>query len=183
MGDKVELPIKRSSKRATLLRSVDLFYDDIDNFKQLQCLLGRSQMSLRLLDYFCATYAGEHGVCITMPDGKIQSLHDIYQARLNRHGKVLYDAFRRSEKLVYTKHDVTLETTLGQLVFFRDVIQYRVNDYIEAHQDQIKEAMSKDAVAITKAKEQSGGRCKRRSGRKAPKPYIHKRKVIIKFNH
>jgi hypothetical protein len=140
--------IRSNLKRSILYHAVSRFFDDLVNFAELQRLLARpfvyqKNISLRLLDYFLSVYASDHGVCITV-NGRLKSFHDLYQTRLTSNGKVMYDAFRRTDKLSFTKHGATIETTLGQLLFFRDVIQYKVIDYVLKHADEIKACMSKD---------------------------------------
>lgn len=177
-------------KRAILFHSVDKFYDDAENFTKLKQLLARpftehKNISLRLLDYFLSIYAGENGVCVPI-NGKIVSFHDIYQARLSSNGKVLYDAFRRTQKLNYTKHGETIETTLGQLLFFRDIISYKVLDYVAEHLVEIKRAMSNESSRMqaqkSVASQSAARRCKRRSGRKCSGIYAYKQPVLVKFS-
>ena len=171
-------------KRSLLFKSVDEFYTNIANFNELQKFLVRpfacQGISLRLLDYFLTVYAGEHGVCMNV-NGKMKSFHDIYQARLSINGKIMYDAFRRTEKLTYIKHGQSIETTLGQLVFFKDVIQFKVMDYVLEHLPEVKQAMVNDQAHASEMKKKKIVQ-KRRSGRRCPGVFVYSKGVTLKFN-
>jgi hypothetical protein len=69
-----------------------------------------------------------------------------YRAQLKSYTKMFFDPFRRHERIsfVITKRPLKVaETTIGQLNFFRWIFQNNILQYIEKHQEQIEEDMTK----------------------------------------
>lgn len=137
----------KSAKTVVLMQAASLFYDNPLNFDALlkyleKCTTKGTGVSLRMLDYLVSMYS-QRG-CMVKYEGGIRTIHDIYQCGLLANGKTFYDVFRRAERFEFTKHGQTIVTTLGQLIFFRDMIRYGVIDYMYEHLAEIKEQMTED---------------------------------------
>ena len=129
-----------------LFKSLDHFYGTKSNFDALLKLISRKStkgVSLRLITYFFGKYSANHAIMVAVDDS-MRSLHDIYQSRLSTNGKAMFDAFKRSGTIVFTKHNTTINTTIAQLAFFRDVIQFNLISLIRACLPAVKAEMAAD---------------------------------------
>lgn len=98
---------------------------------------GRSATSLRLIDWFVTNYAKKLGVIIDRKQGNNVIHFNVYlsyRSQLKAFSKKMFDPFRRCDriKFVYDKGK-TIETTIGQLNFFRWIIENDIIEFVEAH--------------------------------------------------
>ena len=114
--------------------------------KILSIINGSSkQCSLRLVDWFVTNYARVHNTIIT---NRIN--HNIvhfnvylsYRSQLKAYSKQQFDPFRRRERILFFyERDKSVETTIGQLNFFRWILQNNLLEYIVSHQADIEQDM------------------------------------------
>ena len=127
-------------------------------------IYGHSPLSLRVIDWFVTHYAKAFNVCYwideegrmheTLPKGLSPSeamrfrkfhLYFEYRAQLRSFTKMLFDPFRRHARMTFVVDKsplLTMETTLGQLNFFRWAILHHVLTYIQHHLPEIEQHMS-----------------------------------------
>jgi hypothetical protein len=122
---------------------------------------GTYPVSLRVIDWCVTHYSKLRNVLYWVDDKKqtltetvpqtyqphIRKIHLYYEyrAQLKSYTKLFFDPFRRHDRIsfiVQTKPLQTIETTAGQLNFFRWAIQIRLLDYIQRHLSDIEEAMT-----------------------------------------
>ena len=68
-----------------------------------------------------------------------------YRAQLQSYTKMFFDPFRRYSRITFVLENtpmVSIETTVGQLNFFRWALQNGVIDYINAHATEIEDSMT-----------------------------------------
>lgn len=111
--------------------------------KLISVIDGQSCVSLRLLDYFVTNYANKHKTTITKADDSIViCVHSSYKSQLKAFSKQQFDPFRRRERIIFKiSEDQTIETTVGQLNFFRWAIESGVLDYVQEHKNDIEKDM------------------------------------------
>jgi hypothetical protein len=131
-----------------------------------QCVLlaglidGRVAVSLRVVDWFVTHYAQMRGVVYWVDDAtntyhmtghkglRRVDLYQDYRAQLRSYSKLLFDPFRRHERITFvisTTPLSTVETTVGQLNFFRWALQNCVLAYIQDHATDIEQHMAQFA--------------------------------------
>jgi len=93
--------------------------------------------SLRTLDYFVTTTAKRFYVPLPVGDHQ-QDLHESYKQQLVRFSKVHFDAFQRRQRT--RLHD--LDTTVGQLNFFKWVMENGILEVLPDHIDSIREELA-----------------------------------------
>lgn len=142
-------PHKIPSKEDILLTSLRMYYTNhpthlqqfIDVFDKTTCI------SLRLLDWLVTNYAKKHNISYLSPDGTIFNIYREYKAQLKAHSKKLFDPFNRRSRIVFNvcndSDDRKIETTLGQLNFFRWAINTGVLSYCVQHATEIEKDMMK----------------------------------------
>lgn len=142
--DKQEKP-KRTNKiidsKDLLMISLSKFYSVKSNINKVIPLVEqKSDISLRLIDWFVTNYSKKNNTVITKEkNGNIIhfNVYLSYRNQLKAYSKEKFDPFRRNEHIMfYYDVDKSIETTHGQLNFFRWVLQNDILDYI---QDNIKD--------------------------------------------
>lgn len=144
-----------TSKEKYYYRVINKFFrqTDFKNIIQMIDIIeSRSKISLRLLDWFVTSYACDNMVCYNIENEEdLFIVHIGYKAQLKSYKKRYFDPFRRGKRFsyCYTRSDRTkrLETTLGQLNFFRWAFSYKIIKYVENNFDDI----TKEMIANNKA--------------------------------
>lgn len=135
---------------ADLLKlSLVRFYSNRDNIKPLKEIVSQEhKISLRLIDSFVTNYSKMHNIIIpnAMKECR-ESFHinNNYKQQLQSFGKVMFDPFRRENKITFVYgegEDDWVETSLGQMNIFKWLIQYKILDFIEANIEKIELAMN-----------------------------------------
>jgi hypothetical protein len=130
-----------------LMVSLGRFYSSNNNMQQiLPIIQGKSDVSLRLLDWFVTNYSKKYSTIITKADPTNNVVHFnvylSYRSQLKAYSKQNFDPFRRRERIkFYYQKDKVVETTIGQLNFFRWIIQNNILEYVQSHIKDIEEDM------------------------------------------
>lgn len=112
----------------------------------LPILTGESPISLRVVDWFVTNYARVHQTVYKLAAQGEEAyflVYPHYKAQLKAFSKRQFDPFCRRERVefVYDGKNA-LETTVGQLNFFRWALLHGVLDYIESHLSEIEKDMN-----------------------------------------
>lgn len=161
--------------------------------KMLRIITGESTISLRIVDWFATNYAKKYYTLYTIEQShdNVQrrfKVYDDYKLKLKAYSKRRFDPFCRWERISipYTKGKF-IETTIGQLNFFKWAIENKVVDYIEANYDTIEKDMN-SRNSTSKRKEQLIDNTKTRKKREelsiSATKSIKKEKVeiVVQFN-
>jgi len=135
---------KYSTQNDLLLTNLLKFYENEDNLsKMLNIITGESQISLRIVDWFVTNYAKMNFTVYTNPNtGKRVNVHVQYKLKLKSYSKRRLDPFARWNRLtIKCGNNQFLETTLGQLNFFRWSIENYILEYIEQNYADIEQDM------------------------------------------
>jgi hypothetical protein len=137
---------KISDSKDLLMMSLSKFYNVKSNInKMLPLIEQRSDVSLRLVDWFVTNYAKKNNTVITKElNGNIIhfNVYLSYRNQLKAYSKEKFDPFRRNEHILfYYENNKCIETTHGQLNFFRWVIQNDILEYIREHMNVIEQDM------------------------------------------
>ena len=118
---------------------------------------GKSPVSLRLLDWFITQYSKIKKTCYKLtsviPSNDIYEQDDefyvylSYKSQLKTYNKKRFDPFRRNKKFYYSftvdNQVIKLDTTLGQLQFFRWAFENEIIRYVSDNLPDICTAMVK----------------------------------------
>ena len=134
-------------REEVLMRKLIEFYSFSTNLEQLlPVLLKKSRISLRILDWFTTNYSREYNVTyriLHLSKVKQFSVYDSYKSQLKAYHKRLFDPFCRGRRIYFEYYNgCEIETTVGQLNFFKWAIQNKVLDYVDTHIDRIVDHMS-----------------------------------------
>jgi len=144
-------------KQDLLMSSLTLFFRDKVNLEKIMPIInGKSNISLRILDWFVTNYAKKYNISYNMTvDNIIKKfiVHISYKSQLKAYSKKLFDPFCRRERIRFIDHnDNEIITTAGQLNFFRWVIENDIFNYISDNIDNIEKDMNTSIRHLYKKK-------------------------------
>jgi hypothetical protein len=173
---------------------IDGVYNSENNLDQmLRIITGESKISLRIVDWFATNYAKKYYTLYTIDQTQdnIQrrfKVYDDYKLKLKAYSKRRFDPFCRWERISIPYTDGKfIETTIGQLNFFKWALENKVVDYIESNYDVIEKDMN-SRNSTSKRKEQIVDNSKTRKKREelsiSATKSIKKEKVeiVVQFN-
>lgn len=105
-----------------------------------------ARTSLRIIDWFVTNFAKTRGTIIVRADdaGNVAhfNVYLSYRSQLKAYSKHQFDPFRRRYRInYYYDADRFVETTIGQLNFFKWLIDHDILPYIAEHHDAIEADM------------------------------------------
>jgi hypothetical protein len=186
-----------------LLTNLLDFYKKEDHMDRLMKIInGESKVSLRIIDWFVTNFAKKNFTvysipaknrCSTVINGeenmeRFKVFHH-YKLELKAYSKVRFDPFSRRERIMipYT-NDTCLQTTIGQLNFFKWAIENQVLEYIENNYNEIELDMNSRNSISKKNEEESETDNKTRKKREELSVSACKTikkesvKIVVKFN-
>ena len=128
--------------RDLLLVSLTRFFSQRAHMtKVLPYITCASQVSLRLIDWFVTNYAKKHNTIIVASQHHFNVFLS-YRAQLKAYSKQQFDPFRRRDRILfYHERDQHVETTIGQLNFFRWMMLNGVLEHVAEHAETIEADM------------------------------------------
>ena len=155
-----------------LLSSLSTYYkkNSIHRKTLKEIIDGNSLLSLRIIDWFVTHYARTYQIIYWIDTEKniyyenypehvdnknLRKFHLYmeYRAQLQSYTKLFFDPFRRHERITFIIDNeplVSIETTVGQLNFFRWAFQNHIFTYILNHLQTIEEKMASYQKQIKK---------------------------------
>jgi hypothetical protein len=136
-----------STQNELLLNNLMNFYKDESNIdNMLKIITGESQISLRIVDWFATNYAKKYytlyDIETTAGPHRFKVYFD-YKLKLKAYSKKRFDPFCRWDRIsVPYKNNTSIETTIGQLNFFKWAIENKVINYIYEHYSIIEKDMN-----------------------------------------
>jgi hypothetical protein len=126
-----------------LLQKLLEFYRENNNMKKMISIItGDSRISLRIVDWFATNYAKKFYTVYEINEKRFKVYND-YKLNLKAYSKKRFDPFCRWERISipYEKNSF-IQTTIGQLNFFKWAIQNGIVSYIENNYADIESDMN-----------------------------------------
>lgn len=139
-----------------LLNSLKNFYSIDKNASELYSILvNHKNISLRSIDWFITNYSKKNNIYYNIYkknndhtfDSKEELVDTInvfhaYKSQLKAYSKKRFDPFCRRNRIKFTCCNNEIETTIGQLNFFKWAINNLVLEYILLHKEEIENDMN-----------------------------------------
>jgi hypothetical protein len=128
-----------------LLNKLLIFYKNTEHFdKMISIINGTSKISLRIVDWFVTNYSKKNYCVIENTDTNIRfKVYNDYKLKLKAYSKKKFDPFCRWDRInVPYKDTICVQTTLGQLNFFKWTIENKILEYIENNYSTIENDMN-----------------------------------------
>ena len=148
-----------------LLKSLIKFYEQGDRVDHLLDILKyKKSVSLRLIDWFTTNFSKKYNIFYIIyrdeqgdktldKQDLIHSQFNVYssyKSQLKAYSKKRFDPFCRRERLDVEIKGHHINTTVGQLNFFKWILNHNIIDYIQTHIDIIEEDMNQSLKEIKK---------------------------------
>jgi hypothetical protein len=164
---------------ALLLESLYGFYKKEYNGSKLVSILSdEKNISLRSIDWFITNYSKKNNTyyIVYQDEDKNPSFDDkdndyytnmnifhSYKSQLKAYSKKRFDPFCRRDRLLFKINETeSVETTIGQLNFFKWAISNLVVDYIELYKDEIEHDMNMSLKLMKENSDKKDGSRKKR---------------------
>lgn len=132
----------------------DLLLDNLKDFyqdktylnKMVDIINGNSKISLRIVDWFVTNYSKKYFVVYEIKNSDSVDrfkVYNDYKLKLKAYSKKRFDPFCRWERISFPYKDGScIETTIGQLNFFKWALENKIVDYIEKSYGAIEQDMN-----------------------------------------
>jgi hypothetical protein len=130
-----------------LLHKILRFYNENGHMEQMLSVInGETNISLRIIDWFATNYAKKHYTVYDIQNTvtpKRFKVYVDYKLKLRAYSKKRFDPFCRWDRInVPYKQGTYIQTTLGQLNFFKWAIENEVIRYIQENYSAIETDMN-----------------------------------------
>jgi hypothetical protein len=138
-----------TTQNTLLLTNLLKFYEQNGNLDvMLQIINGHSKISLRIIDWFATNYAKKYFTVYAINNeyskgSRRFKVYVDYKLKLKAYSKKRFDPFCRWDRITIPyKNGTFIQTTIGQLNFFKWAIENDIVQYIEQHYDMIEDDMN-----------------------------------------
>jgi len=162
-----------------LLESLhDFFNVSYNRDKLLSILSDDKTISLRSIDWFITNYSKKNNIYYLVYSDKYgnpsfddenndyrnnMNVFHSYKSQLKAYSKKRFDPFCRRDRILFKMNDDnSVETTIGQLNFFKWAISNLVVDYIELYKDEIEYDMNTSLKLMKENSDKKDGSRKKR---------------------
>jgi len=179
-----------ATQNSLLLGKLMQFYNKDNNINRILPIInGEHKISLRLIDWFVTNYSKKYYTTynITIKDETRRfKIYVDYKLKLKAYSKKRFDPFCRWDRITIPYDDKTsIQTTLGQLNFFKWALENKIIDYISENLPAIEHDMNKrNSSSKNRKKQQAKTRKKRKELSVSATKSIKKEKVeiVVKFD-
>jgi len=134
-----------------LMNTLLEFYGNSQHIRTMMNIInGETRISLRIVDWFVTNYAKKNFTVYEVPivkngitDTTRFKVYNEYKLKLKAYSKKRFDPFCRWERVTIPYNtNQYMETTIGQLNFFKWAIENRIVEYIEQNFSDIEHDMN-----------------------------------------
>ena len=131
-----------------LLTNLMEFYKEKQHLSRMMKIInGESKISLRIVDWFVTNYSKKYYTVYELTTALTGverfKVYNDYKLKLKAYSKRRFDPFCRWERISIPYDEQNfMETTIGQLNFFKWAIENNIIDYIENHYQEIETDMN-----------------------------------------
>ena len=141
-----------NTQNSLLLDNLMKFYNKDNNLEKILPIInGESKISLRLIDWFVTNYAKKQFIIYNVKKIKCGEVRNMrfkvyvdYKLKLKAYSKKRFDPFCRWDRITIPyKNNIHIQTTIGQLNFFRWAMENEIIKYIKNNMSTIESDMNK----------------------------------------
>ena len=127
-----------------LMSNLMKFYDEDNKLEtMLKIINGESSISLRIIDWFATNYAKKFFTVYEVGVNRRFKVYTDYKLKLKAYSKRRFDPFCRWDRITIPYSNGTfIQTTIGQLNFFKWALENGVVAYIETNYGTIEDDMN-----------------------------------------
>lgn len=132
-----------------LMHNLMIFYNNTENVdKMLKIINGETKLSLRIVDWFVTNFSKKYYTVYELKHNSENvirfKVYNEYKLKLKAYSKRRFDPFCRWERISIPidNNKQYIETTIGQMNFFKWAIEHNIISYIEDNYDIIEQDMN-----------------------------------------
>jgi hypothetical protein len=139
---------KCNTQNELLLQHLMTFYENREHLQKTIAIIdSKSHISLRIVDWFVTNYAKKNFTVYELTNNYCDltrfKLYNDYKLKLKAYSKKRFDPFCRWDRIsIPYDGDNCMETTIGQLNFFKWTIEHKILEYIEENYAEIESDMN-----------------------------------------
>jgi len=134
-----------NTQNELLMKNLMEFYKNNENLNRMMRIInGESKISLRIVDWFVTNYSKKQYTVYSLDGGSTRfKVYNDYKLKLKAYSKKRFDPFCRWERITIPYDtEKFMETTIGQLNFFKWAIENKIIDFIETNYQVIEDDMN-----------------------------------------
>jgi len=162
------------------------YYSNNGMYEKLRFSL--EKYSLRIIDWFITNYAPRRFTQYIIIDDhngeeRLFNVYENYKLNLKAYSKKSFDPFcRRNRIKVALPDNSTIETTLGQLNFFRWCFENKILEYINIHRDEIVDDINNHNITIKTRIKENNPKTKRVKAFTSTRKVFHRESIHTTFS-
>ncbi len=135
--------MNQDTKLSLLMDSLTKFYKELRYINEIKNIVDQnSVISLRILDWFITNYSKKYRTLINKKNGEKLDVYINYKLMLKSFSKKAFDPFCRKNKIhFYYDQEKFIETSCGQLCFFRWCFENEILQYVKDNLNIIEQDM------------------------------------------
>ena len=178
---------KLQTQNDLLLSNLMVFYNNKEHLQRIMGIInGESKISLRIVDWFVTNYAKKNYTMYSLNDEQRFKVYNDYKLKLKAYSKKRFDPFCRWERITIPYDNTKqMETTIGQLNFFKWAIENNILDFIDKNYYVIETDMNtRNSTSKNRSDMDNKTRKKREELSVSACKCIKKEnvKIVVKFN-
>jgi hypothetical protein len=132
-----------NTQNELLMNNLMEFYKDHSNLQKMMMIInGETKISLRIVDWFVTNFAKKYYTVYDIHNIRFKVYND-YKLKLKAYSKKRFDPFCRWERIsIPYDEENYIETTIGQLNFFKWAIENKIISFIENNYEDIEKDMN-----------------------------------------
>lgn len=183
------------TQNSLLMENLLKYYNSDGNLQKIITIInGESKISLRIVDWFVTNYAKKFYTVYDIQDSFTNEqmrfkVYNEYKLKLKAYSKKRFDPFCRWERIsIPYNEEQLMETTIGQLNFFKWALENNIISYLEENYSTIENDMNSrnnTTKRYTKNEEKDNKTRKKREELSISACKIVKKenvKITVKFN-
>lgn len=136
-----------NTQNELLLNNLMNYYNKDNNLKKILPIInGESHLSIRIVDWFVTNYSKKNHVVYNLTNihgnQRRFKVYIDYKLKLKAYSKRRFDPFCRWERINVPCDDHYIQTTIGQLNFFKWALENKILDYVEKNIVNIEKDMN-----------------------------------------
>lgn len=135
-----------NTQNQLLLDKLLQYYNTNHNLNDILPIInGTSKMSIRIIDWFVTNYSKKNYTTYMLENNGIKSrfkVYNDYKLKLKAYSKKRFDPFCRWDRINIPYEGKYIQTTIGQLNFFKWATDNKIIEYIDAHFQEIETDMN-----------------------------------------
>jgi len=135
-----------NTQNELLMNNLMDFYKNRENLKKMMVIInGETKISLRIVDWFVTNYAKKYYTVYDQEAKNVSrfKVYNDYKLKLKAYSKKRFDPFCRWDRITIPyDNENYMETTIGQLNFFKWAIENEILEYIDENYASIESDMN-----------------------------------------